>query len=127
MSETWISCRDQLPPEGADVLTKIHDAKGCRNEQRLKRRGRLWFFPDMSMYVYYEPTHWLEEKGVCNMIHHGIDYYDKHHPEGNYIAWRSTNFGDAYRGRTAAEAVAKLRKAHPETASWPDELPKPKA
>lgn len=20
--------------------------------------SRLWFFPDMSMYVYYVPTHW---------------------------------------------------------------------
>jgi hypothetical protein len=24
----------------------------------LRRRGRLWFFSDMSMYVYYDPTHW---------------------------------------------------------------------
>lgn len=45
-------------PEGVEVMTKIHDADGCRNEQSLKRQGRLWFFPDMTMYVYYQPTHW---------------------------------------------------------------------
>lgn len=44
-------------PEGVPVATKIDDADGCRNEQTLVRRGRLWFFPDMSMYVYYTPTH----------------------------------------------------------------------
>ena len=33
---------------------------GVRNEAPLKLhdRGRLWFFPDGSMYVYYTPTHW---------------------------------------------------------------------
>lgn len=24
----------------------------------LKRKGRLWFIPDGSMYVYYEPKFW---------------------------------------------------------------------
>jgi len=47
-------------PEGVTVRTKIDDATGARNEQNLKRQGRLWFFPDMSMYVYYQPTHWRE-------------------------------------------------------------------
>lgn len=45
-------------PEGVVVETKIDDARGVRNEQRLIRKGRLWFFDDMSMYVYYTPTHW---------------------------------------------------------------------
>ena len=45
-------------PEDTTVMTKIDDQNGLRNEQRLKRRGKLWFFPDMSMYVYYAPTHW---------------------------------------------------------------------
>lgn len=54
----WNRCSFILPEDGVEVLTKIDDEKGCRNETRLKRRGRLWFFPDMSMYVYYEPTHW---------------------------------------------------------------------
>lgn len=45
-------------PNGVPVLTKIHDERGERNEQPLKRQGRLWFFIDGSMYVYYTPTHW---------------------------------------------------------------------
>ncbi len=43
-------------PEGVLVWTKIHDANGCRNEQIMKRIGRLWFSD--GMYVYYTPTHW---------------------------------------------------------------------
>ena len=54
----WTKCKDRLPDEGVVVMTKIDDANGCRNEQELKRLGRLWFFPDGSMYVYYTPTHW---------------------------------------------------------------------
>lgn len=49
----------ETAPEREVVLTKIDDEQfGPRNEQPLKRRGRLWFFPDDSMYVYYRPTHW---------------------------------------------------------------------
>lgn len=60
----WIACRDELPPVDVVVMTKIDDADGCRNETTLKRYQRetttrsLWFYPDGSMYVYYEPTHW---------------------------------------------------------------------
>lgn len=54
----WISCATRLPDEGVEVDTKIDDADGLRNEQSLVRQGRLWFHPDMSMYVYYTPTHW---------------------------------------------------------------------
>ncbi len=45
-------------PENVVVRTKIHDQDGERNDQPLKRIGRLWFYPDSSMYVYYTPTHW---------------------------------------------------------------------
>lgn len=45
-------------PQGVAVMTKIDDEKGCRNEQALVRQRNLFFFPDMSMYVYYTPTHW---------------------------------------------------------------------
>lgn len=55
---SWYRCSSQLPPEGEVVETKIDDADGIRNHQVLKRQGRLWFFPDGSMYVYYTPTHW---------------------------------------------------------------------
>lgn len=46
-------------PENEVVLTKIHDADGERNIQKLKRQGRLWWLPSGSMYVYYTPTHWM--------------------------------------------------------------------
>lgn len=58
----WTPCSFKLPPLDQVVMTKIDDEKGCRNEQTLKRYQRgpdtrsLWFFPDDSMYVYYEPT-----------------------------------------------------------------------
>lgn len=45
-------------PEGIELRTKIDDAHGIRNEQSLRRQGRLWWMPDGSMYVYYTPTHW---------------------------------------------------------------------
>jgi len=58
----WIPCSDQLPDEHVVVVTKIHGEGECeRNVQPLKRQGRLWFFPDGSMYVYYTPTHWRDE------------------------------------------------------------------
>lgn len=60
----WKPITREDPPTGATVLTKIDDGGGERNEQTLKRHGRLWFFPDMSMYVYYEPTHYLTAEGL---------------------------------------------------------------
>jgi len=57
----YIAVNKELPPDGETVMTKIDDENGCRNEQKLKRRGNLWYFPDESMYVYYRPTHWKHE------------------------------------------------------------------
>ena len=60
----WKRCSSELPPLDVEVMTKIDDHNGCRNEQMLKRCQRepntrsLWFVPDGSRYVYYEPTHW---------------------------------------------------------------------
>lgn len=57
----WTAVSEELPERGVVVMTKIHDENGERNEQPLKliaNGGRLWFFPDGSMYVYYVPTHW---------------------------------------------------------------------
>ena len=46
-------------PENVEVLTKIDNADGCRNERTLTRKGNLWFtHPTDGMYVYYRPTHW---------------------------------------------------------------------
>lgn len=53
MSE-WIETLQRVPKEGVEVETR--DSGG--NVQTLVRKGGLWFFPDMSMYVYYTPTAW---------------------------------------------------------------------
>jgi hypothetical protein len=54
----WIAVHNKLPPEGELVETKIYDSAGERNFGKLRRKGNLWFLPDMSMYIYYCPTHW---------------------------------------------------------------------
>ncbi len=54
----WIIFADHLPPEHEQVMTKIDDQDGIRNEQVLVRKGNLMFHSDGSMYVYYKPTHW---------------------------------------------------------------------
>jgi hypothetical protein len=59
--------RIETAPEGKVLLTKIDDLSGERNVQQLKRRGRLWFVPDGSTYVYYQPTHWTD--GVKDQSH----------------------------------------------------------
>lgn len=61
--EGWRQLKHALPVEGVEVMTIIHDENGTRNEGSLIRRGNLWFFPDMSMYVYYTPTHWRYMEG----------------------------------------------------------------
>jgi hypothetical protein len=45
-------------PEGLLIETKTDDAHGIRNEQRLTKRGRMFWTEDGGMYVYYTPTHW---------------------------------------------------------------------
>lgn len=55
--------RIDTAPENKVVDTRIQDANGIRNEQPLKRRGRLWWLSDDSMYVYYTPTHWRPVQG----------------------------------------------------------------
>lgn len=47
-------------PENVVIMTKIDDERGERNIQPMKRRNRLWWFADGSMYVYYTPTHWAD-------------------------------------------------------------------
>jgi hypothetical protein len=56
--ENWISVEERKPPIGKVVDTKVDRGSGVTNDQPLKFQGSLWFFPDGSMYVYYEPTHW---------------------------------------------------------------------
>ena len=59
MSKTdWVPCTDHLPPQNVTVETMISDSGGIRNHVRLKFYKGHWFFEDMSMYIYYNPTHW---------------------------------------------------------------------
>lgn len=50
----WIPTDGELPPDG-EVVNAM-DSGG--HVQKLKRRGRLWWFPDDSMYVYFTPKFW---------------------------------------------------------------------
>lgn len=54
----WHRTSEKLPDNGSVVETKVEDENGCRNEQRLRFYHNLWFLPDGSTYVYYNPTHW---------------------------------------------------------------------
>jgi len=56
----WIKVSSLEPPQGKIILTRINDSEGVRNEQKLIKKGNLWWFPDMSMYVYYTPTEWKQ-------------------------------------------------------------------
>lgn len=53
----WIRTGEKLPPEGEAVQTMSSAGK----VQRLVLDGKLWFFPDMSMYVYYTPKYWRHD------------------------------------------------------------------
>lgn len=58
----WRLIATDCPPVDVVVETKISDGRGDRNQTKMRwkktPRGRLWFFADNSMYVYYNPTHW---------------------------------------------------------------------
>ncbi len=56
----WRSVADDPPPEGEVV--EVQNNGGAH----LKRVGRLWFFPDASMYVYYTPEFW---RSVVDELH----------------------------------------------------------
>ena len=61
--DRWHACSQERPPENELVETKISDSDGERNVTTLQRIGNLFFVPDGSMYVYYEPTHWRRIPG----------------------------------------------------------------
>lgn len=60
MAAEWELITADSPLGGVVVDTIIDDINGKRNHQPLVRNHRLWFVPDMSMYVYYTPTHWRD-------------------------------------------------------------------
>jgi hypothetical protein len=53
----WRMVESGFSPEGIFVMTKIEDKEGTRNQQPMRRQGRLWFTKD-GVYVYYTPTMW---------------------------------------------------------------------
>ena len=66
----WTRIEDESPPRDQVVMTKIDDADGCRNEGPLVLHNRgYWFLPDLSMYVYYNPTHWAPMPGQVEPRH----------------------------------------------------------
>lgn len=69
----WKPITPYMPPVGVVVLTKIDDGHGpARNKGRLGRggrKGRLWFLPDDTMYVYYEPTHFDANDPALKVSH----------------------------------------------------------
>ena len=63
MNKEWMPV--DTMPEGVLVETKIEDAHGVRNVQRLIKRTRepgrtrpMFFVEGEATYVYYQPTHW---------------------------------------------------------------------
>ena len=57
----WIKVSDRLPPENKIVKTKVHKYGMVSNESKLVRKGSLWWLPNKSIFVYFTPTHWLDE------------------------------------------------------------------
>lgn len=52
----------QSAPQNVEIETKISDSSGERNIQNLIRQDNLFWHTDMSMYVYYTPTHWRHKQ-----------------------------------------------------------------
>lgn len=59
--QQWTLVENELPPEGVEVDTLSDGGQ----QQTLKRIGRLWHFPDGSMYVYYTPKFWCALPAVA--------------------------------------------------------------
>ena len=61
----WHQTATELPPDGEVVEVMNGD-----QVTTLVRQGRLWFFPDCSMYVYYTPRVWRpiesEQRGTVD-------------------------------------------------------------
>jgi len=57
----WVKVSDRLPPENKVVQTKIHKNRVVKNESKLVLKGTVWWLPDFSTNVQFNPTHWLDE------------------------------------------------------------------
>ncbi len=62
----WTPAASTQPPEG--VVVQCMDSGG--HVQDLVRKGRLYFYPDMSMYVYYVPRFWKAKPPTVTMRRH---------------------------------------------------------
>ena len=54
MINKWRCTQQELPPDG--VLVDTISQGGM--EQKLKRKGALWFVREGDIYVYYTPVKW---------------------------------------------------------------------
>lgn len=52
----WISVKDAVPTHGRPVMVLTPGG----DIRTLVHQDGLWFLEDMSMYVYFTPTHWQE-------------------------------------------------------------------
>lgn len=57
MSYRWRKVDDETP-EGQILETCVIQGSDIRMQQRLIKKKNLWWHTDMSMYVYYIPTHY---------------------------------------------------------------------
>lgn len=75
----WTSTSMIKPTEGEVVETKISDPQGERNVQKLIYKNNLWWHTDMSMYVYYTPTHWRYVDNECYWVESDCYWADKNY------------------------------------------------
>ena len=54
MTHRWYDINEKLPEEKRDII----GIDGGGQERRLKFYKRLFWLPDMSMYVYFTPQKW---------------------------------------------------------------------
>ena len=58
MNKDWKATERYKPPQG--IVVETMNSGG--NVQNLIFKDNLWWFSDMSMYVYYVPIFWREEE-----------------------------------------------------------------
>ena len=54
MGDKWIPTAREYPPDGAEIQWLGSDGNPVDGVMV----GRLWFFADRSMYIYYQPQFW---------------------------------------------------------------------
>lgn len=54
----WVRTAERRPPSGWEGVVMRSDG----HETRLVYERPLWWLPDRSMYVYYQPVMWAEEE-----------------------------------------------------------------